>query len=158
VFSFRKDHHVDEIVSCAVLCWRPLGIFFSSSCVGGRLRLMLFPTHVHNACLQGRVSTCSRAALVDSSYVVLLIIEKGQQQVLVIVGDRVVSRETSESYHVVNATEQPSAILPLARNHGIVLCFVSCAVFLAREAALRRLRAAFVSAEQRLRVSFVVLS
>jgi hypothetical protein len=93
----------------------------------------------------------------DSSYVILLIIDQSQQQVLVF-GDRVVSCEMSESYHVVNATEQSPAILPLARNHGIVLCFVSCAVFLAREAALCGLRASFVSAEQRFRVSFVVLS
>ena len=62
------------------------------------------------------------------------------------------------SYHIVNPAEQPPAILPLARNHRIVLRLVPSAVFLAREAALGRLRAAFVSAEQRFRVSLVVLT
>lgn len=88
---------------------------------------------------------------------ILLIIENGQQRSR-IVGDRVASFERAVSYHVVNPTEQSPAVLPLARNHRIVLCFVPCAVFLAREAALRRLRASFVPAEQRFRVSFVVLS
>lgn len=132
-------------------CERPLGKFVRR--VGGRL---LLTTHMHQA--RSCVSTCSRAALVDSSYVILLIIENGQQRVLVsmvIVRHRL---EMTVSYHVVNPTEQSPAILPLARNHGIVLCFVSCAVFLAREPALCRLRASFVPAEQRFRVSFVVLS
>jgi len=125
----------------------------------GRL-LLFYPTHV-SQCLRdrGRVSTCRRASLVNSSYVILLIIEESQQTSPRSCGDRVVSSERAvSSYHVVNSTEQSPAILPLARNHGIVLCFVSCAVFLAREAALRRLRAPVVPTEQRFRVSFVVLS
>lgn len=62
------------------------------------------------------------------------------------------------TYHVVDPTEQSPAIVPLARDHRIVLCFVPCAVLLTGEAALRRLWTAVLSTEQRLRVSFVVLA
>ena len=61
------------------------------------------------------------------------------------------------TYHVVNATEDAVAALPLAYYARIVLCFMSGEVLLAREAAAGGLSASGIATEERLGVSLVVL-
>jgi hypothetical protein len=63
-----------------------------------------------------------------------------------------------KSYHIVDPTEEAPAIVPLTRDHRIVLCLVACAILLAREAALGRLRATVLPTEERFGMSFVMLA
>jgi hypothetical protein len=62
------------------------------------------------------------------------------------------------TYHIIDPAEETVAPFPFAHDFGVMLCLVACAVFLAREAALSRLQAAFVPAKQRLGVSLVVFA
>ena len=61
-----------------------------------------------------------------------------------------------ETYHIVHPTKQPIAALPLTNNVRIVLSLMPCAILLAREPTLPRLRTALHATEQRLRVPLVV--
>jgi hypothetical protein len=63
-----------------------------------------------------------------------------------------------KSYHIVDPTEEAPTIVPLTRDHRIVLRLVACAILLAGEAALSRLRTTFLATEKRFRVSFVMLA
>jgi hypothetical protein len=112
IFSFVKI----MLTSSAVLCKRPLGIFFRRD--GRRLQ---FPTHMRNS--RGRSSTCSRASLVNSSYVILLIIQESQQEVPALV---IVSCRPKGQFLTMLSTRLNS--LPqFSHSHVIIgLCFASC--------------------------------
>jgi hypothetical protein len=63
----------------------------------------------------------------------------------------------SIAYHVVDSAEHSVAAVPVTKHPWVMLCLVSCKIFLTRETPTCRLWAIDVTAKEGLGVTFVVL-
>ena len=115
IFSFVKK---TVSRSSAVTCERPLGIFFSSS------RWKIAVPNAYALRLKSCVSTCRRAALVDSSYVILLIIQESQHRILVLL---VIMLHRSKGQSLTMLSTLLNNLPQFSHSHVIMgLCFASC--------------------------------